>query len=183
MAQESISQDLDKLIEAALYISERSADDPDFEMTKLVKFLHYADCSACIQREKLIADATYLHFPYGPYLEDWHLARKRLELSGDATVLRRSRGANYHRYQLLANRSANRELLSPEEFLRLDGPVESFVGFSAVAIKRYSHQEIAWRATEDGEMMDYELVGITAPRPSQNSIRRGQKIADAIGPR
>ena len=46
MPRAAFVQDLEKLIEAALYVSERSADDPDFGMTKLVKLLYYSDCAA-----------------------------------------------------------------------------------------------------------------------------------------
>ncbi len=180
MEQETFSQDLDKLIEAALYLCERSADDPNFGMTKLVKLLYYADCSAYMQQGEPITGSAYLHFPHGPYPENWYRARAQMERSGAVTLLRESAGAHYHRYRLLPNRPANRELLSPAELTLLDEQVHRFAGFNAAAIEHYSHQEVAWRATEDGEPMDYELAGITAPPLSQNSVRRGQAIADAI---
>ena len=62
----------------------------------------------------------------------------------------------------------------------MDEQRQRFADFNAAAIESYSHQEIAWRATEDGEPMDYELAGITAPPLSRNSIRRAQAVADAI---
>ena len=180
MAQESFIQDLDKLIEAVLYLSERSEDDPYFGMTKLVKLLYYSDCAAYILRGKPITGTTYMHFPHGPYPENWYQARAKMERSGDADVLRESAGAGYHRYRLLTNRPANRELLDPADLELMDEQLQRFAAFSAAAIEDYSHREIAWRATEDGEPMDYELAGITAPPLSRNSIRRGQAIADAI---
>ena len=65
----------------------------------------------------------------------------------------------------------------------MDEQLQRFMEFNAAGIASYSHQEVAWRATEDGEPMDYELAGISAPPMSQQSIRRGQAIANAIGQR
>lgn len=180
MPQATFVQDLEKLIEAALYLSERSADDPDFGMTKLVKLLYFSDCAAYILHGKPITGTTYLHFPHGPYPENWYRVRELMEQSGDAKALRESAGAGYHRYRLLTNRPANRELLSSRELELMDEQLRRFAGFNAAAIESYSHWEVAWRATEDGEPMDYELAGVFAPPLSQNSIRRGQAIADAI---
>ena len=183
MAQKNFSQDIGKLIEAALYLSERSENDPNFGTTKLVKLLYYSDCAAYILDGTPITGTTYLHFPHGPYPENWHRVRERMEQSGDATALRESAGAGYHRYRLLTNRPANRELLSPRELERMDEQLQRFIEFNAAGIESYSHQEVAWRATEDGEPMDYELAGVFAPPLSQNSVRRGQAIANAIGQR
>ncbi len=180
MSQAAFAQDLEKLIEAVLYVSERSADDPDFGMTKLVKLLYYSDCAAYILRGKPITGTTYLHFPHGPYPENWHRVRAEMEHSGVADVLRESAGAGYHRYRLLTLRPANRELLDPDELALMDEQIQRFTGFNAAAIEGYSHQELAWRATEDGEPMDYELAGVFAPPLSQNSLRRARAVADAI---
>ena len=93
IAQKNFSQDLGKLIEAALYLSERSENDPNFGTAKLVKLLYYSDCAAYILDGTPITGTTYLHFPHGPYPENWHRVRERMEQSGDATVLRESAGA------------------------------------------------------------------------------------------
>ena len=180
MKQEGFTQDLDKLIEAAIYLSERSADDPNFGMVKLAKLLYYADCAAYVRHGNPITGTTYLHFPHGPYPENWYQARARMERAGDVTVLRESAGIGYHRYRLLTNRPANRELLSATDLQQLDEQLQRFAGCNAAAIEQYCHQEIAWRATEDGEPMSYELAGITAPPLSENSIRRGLKVADVV---
>ena len=62
----------------------------------------------------------------------------------------------------------------------MDAQLERFAGYSAAAIEDYSRYEAAWLATEDGQAMAYELAGIFAPPLSQNSIRHGREIADAI---
>ena len=180
MRQQSFTQNLDKLIEAALYLGERSEHDPHFGVSKLVRLLYYSDCAAYILLGKPITGTTYLHFPHGPYPENWYEARMKMEQSGAVTVLRDRHAQGYHHYGLLANRPANREFLAPEELEKMDAQLERFADYSAAAIEDYSRYEAAWLATEDGQPMSYELAGIFAPPRSQNSMRYGIKVANDV---
>ena len=69
----------DKLIEAIIYLSERSADDPNFGVIKLAKLLYYADCAAYLKHGAPITGVTYLHFPHGPYPEHWYKVRREMQ--------------------------------------------------------------------------------------------------------
>lgn len=180
MAQVCFAQDLDKLIEAALYLGERSENDPYFGVSKLVRLLYYSDCAAYILLGRPITGTTYLHFPHGPYPENWYQARLKMEQLGAVTVLRNRHAQGYHHYGLLTNRPADREVLAPGEIAELDAQLERFADYSAAAIEDYSRYDAAWLATEDGQPMSYELAGISAPPLSQNSIRRGREVADAV---
>lgn len=183
MTQQNFTQDMDKLIEAVLYLAERSENDPYFGVSKLTRLLYYSDCGAYILLGKPITGATYLHFPHGPYPENWYQVREQMEQSGAITVLRDSHAQGYHRYGLLTNRPANCEMLAPEEMEEMDAQMERFADYSAAAIEDYSQCEAAWLATEDGQPMSYELAGISAPPLSQNSIRRAMQVADVIATR
>ena len=178
MEQKSFSQDLSKLIEAVLYLGERSESDPYFGVSKLARLLYYSDCATYILLGKPITGTTYIHFPHGPYPENWYQARMKMEQSGAVTVLRDSQAQGYHRYGLLTNRPANREMLAPEEIEEMDAQLERFADYSAAAIEDYSQYEAAWLATEDGQPLAYELAGIFAPPLSQHSIRHAMKAAD-----
>lgn len=181
--EHTFTQDMGKLIEAVLYLGERSENDPHFGVSKLARLLYYSDCGAYILLGKPITGTIYLHLPHGPYPENWHRARMKMEQSGDITVLRDSHAQGYHYYGLLTNRPANREILAPEEIEEMEAQLERFADYSAAAIEDYSRYEAAWLATEDGQPMSYELAGISAPPLSQNSIRQGLKVADAIAAR
>ena len=178
--QQGFTQDLDKFIEAALYIGERSENAPYFGVSKLARLLYYSDCGAYILLGRPITGNTYLHFPHGLYPENWYQARMKMEQSGAVTVLRNRHDQGYHRYGLLTNRPANREMLAPGEIEEMDAQSERFADYSAAAIEDYSRYEAAWLATEDGQPLAYELAGITAPPLSQNSTRRVLKVADDV---
>ena len=179
MAHEGFTQDMDKVVESAVYIINKSRADPNFGMTKLVKLLFYADSAAYLANGKSITGTTYLHFPHGPYPEGWYRVRRRMESSGAVTILRYPE-MGYQRYTFLSNRQADLEILSPDDLTFLDEQIERFSGFNASAIEEYSHQEVGWRVTEDGEPIPYELAGISAPPLSQDSIRVGLEVADGL---
>lgn len=179
MTQQSFTQNLDKLIEAALYLGERSENDPYFGVSKLARLLYYSDCAAYLRLGQPITGTTYLHFPHGPYPENWHAARMKMEQSGAVTVLRDRHAQGYHRYGLLTNWPANREILAPAELDEMDAQLARFAGYSAAAIEDYSQYEAAWLATEDGQPMSYALAGVAAPPLSQNSIRAVREVANA----
>ena len=81
-----IRQNREKLIEAVIYLCQRSVDDPNFGMTKLVKLLYYSDCASYAQVGAPITGTTYLHFPHGPFPENWYQVRQQMEANGDVSV-------------------------------------------------------------------------------------------------
>ena len=168
----------EKLIEATIYLSQRSLDDPNFGMTKLVKLLYYADCASYHVHREPITAATYVHFPHGPYPDRWYQVRQRMEEQGDVTIVYEHAAPGYHRYRMLPRRNANLELLSPEDQKILDDQIARFTDFNAAAIEEFSHQESSWLSTEDGEPMSYEMAGFLAPPPTLRSMVNGLEVVN-----
>ena len=164
-------QDINKLIEAAIYLCELSEDDPDFALSKLAKLLYYADCDSYLEYGEPITGTTYLHFPHGPHPENWYQVRSRMHQRGDVEILYDKTIAGYQSYRVLPARPANLELLSPSDRETLEAQVKRFSGFNAAGIEQYSHQDIGWRSTEDGEPIPYALAGVFSPRLSAHDIR------------
>lgn len=175
VASTGFQQDVDKLVEAAMYLCELSDDDPDFGVGKLTILLYYADCESYLDHGKPITGTTYRHFPHGPHPDNWYLARERMEQSGDVEVWYDPEIAGYREYRLLPRRSANLELLSADDRKSLEAQVRRFAGFNAAGIRRYSHQEAGWLSTEDGEPISYELAGVVSPQLTAREIRSRPK--------
>ena len=166
-----------KLIEAAIYLSEKSQDDPNFGMTKLVKLLYFADCAAYHLRGTPITEAQYLHFPHGPYPDQWYQVRKHMEKNQDVIITYEQPMHGYHRYRMIPNRSPDMEMLSANDKKILDDQIRRFAHFNAAAIESFSHEESGWLSTEDGEPISYEMSGFMAPPATQRSIAEGMGIA------
>lgn len=168
---EHFEQDRNKLIEAAIYLSELSIDDPNFAVAKLVKLLYYADCESYMQYGAPITGTTYLHFPHGPHPENWYQVREQMEQNGDVEILYETSVPGYREYRILPRRPADLEHLSPTDRESLEAQVKRFAGFNAAGIEQYSHQEVGWLSTEDGQPIPYTLAGIFSAPMSVRDIR------------
>ncbi len=162
----------DKLIEAVIYLSERSADDPNFGIIKLVNLLYYADCAAYLKYGAPITGVTYLHFPHGPYPEHWYQVRRMMQKAGDVEVVYEDSYDGHHRYRLLPNRTVKPEVLTDEDRAILDEQRERFGHFNTAGFSEHSHHQFSWLATEDGEPIPYVTAGVTDPPFSANEIRK-----------
>jgi hypothetical protein len=59
-------------------------------------------------------------------------------------------------------RAADLECLSSTDRESLEAQVKRFVGFNAAGIEEYSHQEVGWLSTEDGQPIPYALAGVVS---------------------
>ncbi len=170
----------DILAEAVIYLCEKSADDPNFGVIKLVQLLYYADCAAYLKYGAPITGLTYLHFPHGPYPERWHRLRREMEAAGAVETLYEDGDDGYRRYRLLPCRSARREMLPAAARAILDEQQKRFANFNTAGIAEYARQQLGWRGTEDGEPIPYVAAGSDAPPLTANEIRelRRKRLKD-----
>ena len=183
MEKDTFTQDTAKTIEAVLYLCQQSVDDPNFGVPKLTKLLYYSDFAAWRSRNNPITGTTYLHFPHGPHPKDWHVIRQTMEAAGDIEVVHHDPGHYYHRYLIIPKRNPKPALLHPDETLIMDEQLQQFAQANANGIEETSREEASWRATEDGEPLDYRMAGYTAPPLSINSIHQGRHIAKQVAAR
>lgn len=173
----------EKLIEAVIYLSERSADDPNLGVIKLVHLLYYADCAAYLQHGAPITGVTYLHFPHGPYPEHWYKVRREMQAAGDVEVAYEDNDDGHRRYRLLPKRTVKPEVLTETDCSILDEQRERFAPFNTAGLTEHSHHQFNWRATEDGEPLSYVTSGVTDPPLSANELKQAQRIANDIAKR
>ena len=182
-AESQFQRRKDKLIEAIIYLSERSADDPNFGVIKLVNLLYYADCAAYLKHGAPITGMTYLHFPHGPYPECWHLLRREMQAAGDVEVLYEDSYDGHHRYRMLPNRTVKSDVLTDDDCAILDEQRERFAPFNTAGFAEHSRHQFSWLTTEDGEPLSYVTAGVTDPPMSANQLKQAQRIANDIAKR
>ena len=171
----------DKLAEAVIYLAERSAGDPNFGETKLVKLLYFADCAAYFRRGTPITGTTYVHLPHGPYPDNWQGTKADLINRGEVREIRTEARGGYRQHQLAANRPAQSEILTAEERACLDDQLRQFAGYNGAEIEEYSHRVLGWQTTETGEVIPYELSMLSVPKLTDEVRERGRRIvADFI---
>ena len=64
----------------------------------------------------------------------------------------------YHQKRYIPKEKAKLNMLKAGEKDILDKIIELMADWNATEISNYSHEDMPWKATKDGEVIDYELV-------------------------
>jgi len=145
-----------------LYILERCAGKPNVGETVLYKLLYFADFNYYEIYEEHLTGAQYRKLPFGPVpqkldaiinkmIEDGQLQRVKAEYHGFPQT----------RYLPLVKTDLTQLKASEKE--TIDKVIQQMSDWSASAISTYSHKDIPWVASKEGEFIDYELAFYREP--------------------
>lgn len=140
-----------------LYILERCAGKPNVGETVLYKLLYFSDFNYYELYEDHLSGARYRKLPYGP-------VPKRFETIVNAMIekeeLKRIKTEYFDkiqtRYIPLIKPDLTKLKASEKEII--DRVIEQMSDWSAAAISNYSHNDMPWKASKEGEEINYELV-------------------------
>lgn len=167
----------EKFRELSLYLAHESQKDPRFGATKLNKLFFYIDFGCYKLLGTPATGATYQHLPAGPAPREWLETKKLLEDCGDASTERRGYFSGVQE-RLVANREPNMSIFSPEEMEIIDDVIQEFWSYNARRISQHSHEEWAWRVTEDYEDMPYQLAWVSSDPLTPEQIQAGYDLAE-----
>lgn len=148
---------VNKFKNVLLYILEKCAGKPNIGETVLYKLLYFSDFNYYERYEEHLTGAKYRKLPYGPVPQK--LDTIILQML-DQKQLQRVK-SDYHGYQqtrYLPLVKANLTLLKASEKEVIDRVIEQMSDWSAAAISSYSHKDMPWQATKEGEEINYELA-------------------------
>ena len=152
-----VTYDEDKLCELIVYVAEWLAGDLAGGSTKLDKVLFFADFTHVRQHGRPITGAEYQHLPHGPAPRRLLPLRSRLIGDGAAELVTEDfLGRLQHR--LVAKRSADLSVFSAEELATIEAVLDDLARMTGTQVSTLSHEESAWRHTDDGETIPYELA-------------------------
>lgn len=171
----------DKFTAVVAYLTDRSRNDGKFGTVKLVKLLYYSDCAAYLATGQPITGATYIRMPHGPYPDSWQTMLARLQDEGVVEIVKEGFSKGYQRNRPIGGNQTDLSSLTEREKSFLDDQLRRFADFSGQEIEDYSHDELAWRVTDQGQPIPHRLLGIRTPGPITEGVRtRGNRIADRI---
>jgi uncharacterized phage-associated protein len=148
---------LKKFKNVLLYILERCAGKPNVGETVLYKLLYFLDFNYYELYEEHLTGANYRKLPYGPVPQKLDTILNQMIDNG---LLQRVRTI-YHGYpqtRYLPLEKADLSELRASETDVIDRVIEQMSDWSASAISNYSHKDMPWMATKEGEEINYELV-------------------------
>ena len=147
-----------KFSNVLLYILERCAGKPNVGETLIYKLLYFSDFNYYELYEEHLTGAKYHKLPFGPVPQNLQMIINKM-INDDKSIKRIK--TNYHNFKqtrYIPLRKANLLDLKASEKEVLDRVIEQFSDWSATAISAYSHKDIPWLVSKEGEEIDYELA-------------------------
>lgn len=140
-----------------LYILERCAGKPNVGETVLYKLLYFSDFNYYELYEEHLTGANYRKLPFGPVPQNLDTIMNQMM---DSNQIQRVK-TEYHGYpqtRYLPLEKADLTELKASEKEIIDRVIEQMSDWSAAAVSNYSHKDIPWMASKEGEDINYELV-------------------------
>lgn len=140
-----------------LYILERCAGKPNVGETVLYKLLYFADFNYYELYEEHLTGAKYRKLPYGPVPQKLDAIIGQMMEKNQVQRIK----TDYHGYpqtRYIPLEKTDLTLLRASEKEIIDKVIEQYSDWSASAISAYSHKDMPWLASKEGEEIDYELA-------------------------
>lgn len=148
---------VNKFKNVLLYILERCAGKPNVGETVLYKLLYFSDFNYYELYEEHLTGAKYRKLPYGPVPQKLDTIIGQMIKIGQLQRVK----TEYHGYpqiRYLPLEKADLTELKASETEIIDRVIEQMSDWSAAAISDYSHKDMPWLASKDGEEINYELA-------------------------
>src|SRR5450759_211484 len=148
---------VNKFKNVLLYILERCAGKPNVGETVLYKLLYFSDFNYYELYEEHLTGAKYRKLPYGPVPQKMDAIINQMIDKGQLQRVK----TEYHGYsqiRYLPLEKPNLTELRASEKEIIDKVIEQMSDWSASAISNYSHKDMPWLASKEGEEISYELA-------------------------
>ena len=140
-----------------LYILERCAGKPNVGETVLYKLLYFCDFNYYELYEEHLTGARYRKLPFGPVPQRLDTIINQL-IDNKQLQRIKTQFHNYPQTRYLTLEKADLTQLRDREKEVIDKVIEQMSDWSAAAISNYSHKDMPWLASKDGEEINYELA-------------------------
>ena len=166
---------VEKFKQILLYILERTAGKPNVGETVLYKLLYFCDFNYYELYEAHLTGAEYRKLPYGPVpLKLDGILNQMLENKQIQRMKTDFQGYPQTRYFPLIKPDLAR--ISGAEKQIIDQVIERFSDWSASSISEFSHKDMPWKASKDGEAIDYELTFYREPPYSIRTYENNEEL-------
>jgi len=154
--------DQSKFKTVLLYILEQCAGRPNVGETVLRKLLYFADFDHYELHEAQLTGTRYKKMPYGPVPIGIEEILERMIQKGEVQRIKTTYFEHpQQRYIPLVKPDMSK--LNGAEKDVIDRVIGRFADWSAKSLSEHSHNDIPWKATKEGQYIDYELVFYREP--------------------
>ena len=167
-------KNLEKFKEVLLYIIAKVGAKPNVGETVIYKFLYFIDFNHYERYEEQLIGATYKKNKYGPTPLEFRKVVDKMIEAGEILKIP-DKYFNYPETKYLPLRNPDLSRLSAREMIVIDHVLDRLSDMSAVQISEYSHNDVPWLTTDEGDIIPYESVFYRTPA---YSVRKDDADAD-----
>lgn len=149
-------RNLQKFKEVLLYVLNKIGSKPNIGESVLYKLLYFIDFDFYEKYEEQLIGATYIKNHYGPTPKEFIKIVKEME--GKDLIKVKDSYFKYPQTKYLSKRESDLTRLKAHEIKMIDSVLDRLSDMNAAEISNYSHKDVPWLTTENGEIIDYESV-------------------------
>lgn len=153
---------VNKFKNVLLYILERCAGKPNVGETVLYKLLYFSDFNYYELYEEHLTGAKYRKLPYGPVPQKLDIIIGQMIEKGQLQRIKTEYHGHPQTRYLPLEKADLTELKASEKEI-IDRVIEQMSDWSAAMLSNYSHGDKPWKASKDGEEINYELAFYRRP--------------------
>ncbi|MFA5072860.1 MAG: type II toxin-antitoxin system antitoxin SocA domain-containing protein [Nitrospirota bacterium] len=155
-------KNLQKFREVLLYILNKVGAKENIGETVIYKILYFIDFDYYEKYEDQLIGATYIKNKFGPTpVEFVKIVEKMIKDEEIEKV--KSEYFKLQQTKYLPRRKPNLMKLQASEIEIIDDVLNKLSDMNASQISAYSHDDVPWLTTKDGEIIDYESVFYRTP--------------------
>lgn len=155
-------RNLEKFREVLLYILDKAGAKANFGETVLYKILYFIDFDYYEKYEEQLIGATYIKNKYGPTPIEFKKIAGQMEKSKELLKLP-GKYFQYPQTKYMPLRKPDRSKLNAREIEVIDMVLNRLSDMNATEISEYSHNDVPWLTTAEGEIIEYEAVFYRTP--------------------
>ena len=154
---QNIVFDGEKFGQVLHYIISKVGSLDNIGKTVLYKMLYFSDFDFYELNEVSITGEKYFKLPQGPAPSGFNNAISTLKDSGMVDILDSTYGG-YPQIKFVSLCEPDLNLLSANELKVIERVINKLSSMTASQVSGYSHGDMPWKATNDMEEINYELV-------------------------
>ena len=147
---------LQKFKEILIYILEKVGSKANVGETVIYKLLYFIDFDFYEKYEEQLIGATYIKNHYGPTPKEF--VKIVGEMEGKDLYKIKNKHFSFSQTKYYPLRKPDLSILMANEKETIDFTLNRLSDMNAKQISDYSHEDIPWKTTEYGDVIDYESV-------------------------
>ena len=150
-------KNIEKFKQILLYILGKVGSKPNIGQTVLYKLLYFIDFNYYEKYEEQLIGATYIRNHHGPTPKEFIKIVKEMKERRELIKIQ-DEYFKYPQTKYIPIKDPDLSKINAQELRVIDDVLNKLSDMNATQISEYSHNDVPWLTTEEGDVIDYESV-------------------------